>query len=76
MNSGSYIQLASLVFIFSLATFAPIISAEKAHHEQNSVIDMTFSCLEAGNQIVKSDLREGKYSTSRRFLFLVEIPSY
>ena len=61
---------------FPLATLAPIISAEKAHHEQNSVIDMTFSCFEAGNQMVKCDPREGKYSTSCCFLSLVEIPFY
>ncbi|KAF8270905.1 Tubulin/FtsZ, GTPase domain-containing protein [Lactarius quietus] len=39
----------------------PIISAEKAHHEQNSVADMTFSCFESGNQMVKCDPREGRY---------------
>jgi hypothetical protein len=49
---------------FPLATFAPIISADKANHEQNSVAEMTFSCFETGNQMVKCDPREGKYSLS------------
>jgi len=46
---------------FPLATYAPIISAEKAGHEQNTVAEMTFSCFEPGNQMVVCDPREGKY---------------
>ncbi|PSS35409.1 hypothetical protein PHLCEN_2v1564 [Hermanssonia centrifuga] len=46
---------------FPLATFAPLLSADKAHHEQNSVAEMTFSCFEPGSQMVKCDPREGKY---------------
>ncbi|CCM05571.1 uncharacterized protein FIBRA_07798 [Fibroporia radiculosa] len=46
---------------FPVATYAPLISAEKASHEQNSVADMTFSCFETGNQMVKCDPKEGKY---------------
>jgi len=46
---------------FPVASFAPLLSAEKAHHEQNSVAEMTFSCFESGNQMVKCDPKEGKY---------------
>ena len=46
---------------FPVASFAPLISADKAHHEQNAVSEMTFSCFEPGNQMVKCDPREGKY---------------
>lgn len=49
---------------FPLATFAPLLSADKATHEQNSVAEMTFSCFEHGNQMVKCDPKDGKYSTS------------
>lgn len=37
---------------FPLATYAPLLSAEKATHEQNSVNEMTFSCFESGHQMV------------------------
>jgi len=46
---------------FPLATYAPLLPENKAHHEQNSVAEMTFSCFEAGHQMVKCNLREGKY---------------
>lgn len=47
---------------FPLATYAPLLSIDKANHEQNSVAEMTFSCFENGNQMVKCDPKEGKYS--------------
>ena len=37
---------------FPLATYAPLLPEDKAHHEQNSVADMTFSCFEPGHQMV------------------------
>ncbi|KAJ7928647.1 tubulin A, partial [Mycena leptocephala] len=40
---------------FPLATYAPLLSAEKANHEQNSVSEMTFACFAHGNQMVKCD---------------------
>lgn len=46
---------------FPLATYAPLLSAEKATHEQNSVNEMTFSCFESGHQMVKCDPKDGKY---------------
>ena len=49
---------------FPLATYAPLLSADKATHEQNSVAEMTFACFENGNQMVKCDPKEGKYSMS------------
>jgi len=46
---------------FPLVTFGPILSKNKASHEQSSVAEITTACFEPGNQMVKCDPRRGKY---------------
>ena len=46
---------------FPLATYAPVISTEKAYHEQLTVGEITNACFEPQNQMVKCDPRHGKY---------------
>ncbi|THD22970.1 Tubulin alpha chain [Fasciola hepatica] len=46
---------------FPLITFNPVVSAEKAYHEQNSVDQITRACFEPANSFVKIDPRQGLY---------------
>lgn len=46
---------------FPLATYAPVISAEKAYNELMSISQITNACFEPANQMVKCDPRNGKY---------------
>merc|ERR1712071_239948 len=46
---------------FMLSSYAPIISAEKAYHEQLSVAEITNSSFEPASMMAKCDPRHGKY---------------
>merc|ERR1711927_122958 len=46
---------------FMLSSYAPVISAEKAYHEQLSVAEVTNSAFEPASMMAKCDPRHGKY---------------
>ncbi|TYI43402.1 hypothetical protein ES332_A01G167400v1 [Gossypium tomentosum] len=46
---------------FMLSSYAPVISAEKAYHEQLSVAEITSSAFEPASMMAKCDPRHGKY---------------
>merc|ERR1712005_57120 len=46
---------------FLLGSYAPVISAEKAYHEQLSVSEITNSVFEPASMVTKCDPRHGKY---------------
>ncbi|XP_070823648.1 tubulin alpha-1B chain-like [Chaetodon trifascialis] len=48
-------------FHFPLASYAPVISAEKAYLEQLSVAQITNACFEPANQMVNCNLCQGQY---------------
>lgn len=46
---------------FMLSSYSPVISAEKAYHEQLSVAEITNSAFEPASMMAKCDPRHGKY---------------
>ncbi|KAM3875818.1 tubulin alpha chain, testis-specific-like [Diretmus argenteus] len=46
---------------FPLTSYAPVVAAEWAYHEQFTVAQISSACFEPCNQMVKCDPRRGKY---------------
>jgi len=46
---------------FMLCSYAPVLSAEKAHHEQSTVAQITSAAFDSENMMAKCDARLGKY---------------
>ena len=51
---------------FVISSYAPVISAEKAYHEQLSVAEITNSAFEPASMLCKVDPRHGKYMAGAR----------
>ena len=56
---------------FMLSSYSPVISAEKAYHEQLSVAEITNSAFEPASMMAKCDPRHGKYMVSPPLVYLV-----
>ena len=46
---------------FPMATYSPIISADKAYHEKMTVPEITEACFEPTYQMVKCDPQKGRF---------------
>jgi tubulin alpha len=46
---------------FPLVAYSPMISAQKASHEGLSVMEITNNCFEPSNQMVKCNIKNGKF---------------
>ena len=55
---------------FMLSSYSPVISAEKAYHEQLSVAEITNSAFEPASMMAKCDPRHGKVSPFSSLMFL------
>ena len=56
---------------FPLATYAPVISAEKAYHEQLSVGELTNACFEPANQVSRLFLETDTFFAQQSYLVIV-----
>ena len=57
---------------YPLATYAPLVSAEMAYHETLGVDQITKTCFESGNQMVKCDPKKGN-QISKQSVFHADI---
>ena len=56
---------------YPLATYAPVVSADKAYHEKLAVDEITKVCFEPNNQMVKCDPRKGYVKFMIIFFFFL-----